>query len=136
MYTHHSKSVNISVTVLYGEIEFTVVGKNNQSKVFTKTNTTAEGWEVNILKELRESYLPTYFMVKGKKDAMYRFIIVSEEERSSVSTTRAMKFGLPTYLFLSPKVPTCGEATITEKEQKLLVSISRGEKKKLENITI
>lgn len=47
-----------------------------------------------------------------------------------------MKFGLPTYLFLSPKVPTCGQATITEKEQKLLVSIARGEKKKLENITI
>lgn len=40
MYTHQSKAVNISVTVLYGEIEFTVVGKNNQSKIFTKTNTT------------------------------------------------------------------------------------------------
>lgn len=67
---------------------------------------------------------------------MYRFIIKSEEGTASISHTREMKFGLPTYFFLNPKVPICGQATITEREQKLLISIPRGEKKKLENITV
>ena len=101
MYTHSSKKVNISMFVHYGEVEFTVVGKPNNTRVFKKSNTT-EYWEVEIHKEVRETYLPTHFTVFAKADTMYRLIIKSEEAKL-FGNHKEMKFGYPTYMFLSSK---------------------------------
>ena len=47
-----------------------------------------------------------------------------------------MKIGYPTYLFLSANESVCAETVISEKQQKLIVSSSRNDKNKFQNLTV
>ena len=136
MYTHSSKNVNLSITVHYGEIEVAVLGKINETKKFSK-GSEAEKWSVAIKKDNNEMYLPTHFKVTAKQNSLYRLVVTAESAGFSPSKEQKnMKFGYPTYLFVTAGGTACAQVNISEKNQKLLVSSSLNDKTKFQDIQV
>lgn len=129
IYAGDAKTLNISLNIHYGSVQVTVV-ELNETKIF-KAGSETQLWELALHRDM--IYRPVVVKVSILNDSMYS---IKLRYNSSSPSDTMMKHGLPTYLFLDKNESRCVYGDLAENDQKLVVSVYKSEKEKLEKLNI